>query len=112
MELIGESFKKFPLDPNQPVSYDLSFLDKLKKEKDMEESDDESDEESDIEEPPKKSLWTYLKYTMVACLLFIILSNDTLHQFFSRLIGVSDFKLTAIKTCIFAVIYFLFLYKF
>ena len=127
----GDSFKTLPTDSSQELPpYELQFIEgkrssnvpSAKKDKiapklieEFNESDEESDTEEEADEPVEQhrtsNLWNDLKVTLIASVLFILLTNDFVDGGL-RKIGVDGIKLLFIKTFIFAILLFIIRYKF
>ena len=132
---IGESVHNLPTDEKQDVSLsDIALLKEMLKSskskqikiKDIthkNDSDSDSDNESDCESDsdtsetdvvkhhPDKSIWSEIKSTFIASLLFVLLNTSVVDNAIKNL-GMDGFKLMCIKLFLFAIIFFILRYKF
>ena len=108
----GDLLASLPTDDTQEFSsFDLRLFQK-KKEKYLEDSDDESDMSDDSDmEVHRPSLWSELKSTFIASLLYAILSLDSVDSMI-RKSGMEGSKLFLVKVFLFAIIYFILRYQF
>ena len=134
---VGESIRQLPVDPNQDVSAtDLAILrdmfqakptssSKVKikevKEDDSDsdsDTDNEKDNDSDTEEHfvtskhhhHTPSVWSELKSTFLASLLFVLL-NSTFADNAIKNTGIDGIKILFVKLFIFAILFFILRYK-
>ena len=123
---IGDTIQSLPVDPNQEYPHmEMNFIDEYvskskKKKVQVKEPEPESDSDSDMsdEEEPlssiestKPSIWSELKATFLASLVYVLLSLDIIQTSLSSF-GFDGFKLSIIKLFLFASIYFVLRYKF
>ena len=129
---MGDAFRNLPTDHKQSVtSNDLSLLKEMfaptkrskkemsrkqvESESDSESEHSDSDEEEEDEEtdlvPTKKSMWSELKSTFLASLLFVLLNTQIVDQTIKGL-GMDGLKLLFIKLFLFAILFFVLRYKF
>lgn len=122
----GDLIYSLPVDPKQDIgSVDMSFINSLVKStpskqktppKMHEQSDSDSDSDSDTEEPVEEhknnvSMWTEIKATFLASVIYVILSMETVDSLI-RKTGLDGLNLMLLKVFIFAIIYFVLRYKF
>ena len=124
----GDLIYSLPVDPKQDIgSVDMSFINSLVKStpskqkappKMHEQSDSDSDSgsDSDSEEPVEShkndvSMWTEIKATFLASLIYVILSMETVDSLI-RKTGLDGLNLMLLKVFVFAIIYFVLRYKF
>jgi hypothetical protein len=108
----GDVLVSLPTDESQEFStFDLRMFQK-KKEKYHDDSDNESDMSDDSEmENSRPSMWSELKSTFIASLLYAILSLDSVDSMI-RKSGMDGSKLFLVKIFLFAIIYFILRYQF
>ena len=118
---IGDTIQTLPVDPNQEyppleMNYIDEYVKKNKKkkeilEKELYESDEESEDESEEEETSNRpSVWTELKSTFLASLVYVVLSLDIISTSLKSL-GFDGLKLSIVKFFLFASVYFILRYK-
>jgi hypothetical protein len=118
----GDLIYSLPVNQQQEfTTNDMNFLDTLsKKEKyDSEDEEEEDEEEEDEEEENEvenyndkgSSLWSELKTTTLAGILYILLSLESVNSLILNT-GLTGANLLLVKFFIFITIYFILRYKF
>ena len=117
----GDLIQSLPVDPKQDTrSIDMSFMQTLKKKTIshpppmQEESDSDSDEEDEEEEevkPKEVSLWSEIKSTFLASLIYVLLSMEVVDGLIRKM-GLDGLNLALLKLFLFATIFFVLRYKF
>jgi len=122
----GDLIHSLPVDPKQDTrSVDMNFIHTLKKKTlpqntpppMQEDTDSDSDEEEDdveeevVAKPKEVSLWSEIKSTFLASLIYVLLSMEMVDGLI-RKTGLDGLNLALLKLFLFATIYFVLRYKF
>lgn len=117
----GDHYKSLPVDPSQELPpFELEFMEGLRKRRQPPvlkevDSDSDSDSESDVEEVLHNhsagNIMSDLKITLFASILFLLFSNNIVDGLIRKM-GLDGIKLLFVKVVLFAILFFIFRYKF